>query len=44
MLDLDLYNCQELRMGSESIKQEVLKTQQIYSEEIIQFGKFSVTS
>ncbi|KAK9072912.1 hypothetical protein SSX86_009348 [Deinandra increscens subsp. villosa] len=28
----------ELRMGSESIKQEVLMTQQIYSEEINQFG------
>lgn len=27
-------------MGSESIKQEVLMTRQIYSEEINQFGKF----
>ncbi|KAI3759462.1 hypothetical protein L6452_07312 [Arctium lappa] len=31
-----------LRMGSESIKQEILNTQQIYSEEINQFGNIRV--
>ncbi|PWA57974.1 hypothetical protein CTI12_AA404000 [Artemisia annua] len=37
-MDFQHGSLKELRLGSESIKQEVLKTQQIYSEEIIQFG------
>nr|GEW73286.1 kinesin KP1 [Tanacetum cinerariifolium] len=37
-MDFQQGSLKELRMGSESIKQEVLKTQQIYSEEILQFG------
>ncbi|KAI3687550.1 hypothetical protein L1987_81247 [Smallanthus sonchifolius] len=37
-MDFQYGSLKELRMGSESIKQEVLKTQQIYSEEINQFG------
>ncbi|KAJ0619189.1 putative minus-end-directed kinesin ATPase [Helianthus annuus] len=37
-LDFQHGSLKELRMGSESIKQEVLKTQQIYSKEMNQFG------
>nr|XP_043634867.1 kinesin-like protein KIN-14J isoform X2 [Erigeron canadensis] len=37
-MDFQSGSLKELRMGSESIKQEVMKTQQIYSEEINQFG------
>lgn len=37
-MDFQYGSLQGLRMGSESIKQEILKTQQIYSEEINQFG------
>ncbi|XP_076914953.1 kinesin-like protein KIN-14J [Bidens hawaiensis] len=37
-MDFQSGSLKELRMGSESIKQEVLKTQQIYCEEINQFG------
>ncbi|KAK1436232.1 hypothetical protein QVD17_02011 [Tagetes erecta] len=37
-MDFQYGSLKELRMGSETIKQEVLKTQQIYSEEISQFG------
>lgn len=40
-MDFQSGSLKELRIGSESIKQEVLKTQQIYTEEINQFGKFS---
>ncbi|XP_076928927.1 kinesin-like protein KIN-14J, partial [Bidens hawaiensis] len=37
-IDFQHGSLKELRMGSESIKQEVLMTRQIYSEEINQFG------
>ncbi|XP_076888993.1 kinesin-like protein KIN-14J [Bidens hawaiensis] len=37
-IDFQHGSLKELRMGSESIKKEVLMTQQIYSEEINQFG------
>nr|KAJ0201968.1 hypothetical protein LSAT_V11C600301210 [Lactuca sativa] len=37
-MDFQSGSLKELRIGSESIKQEVLKTQQIYTEEINQFG------
>ncbi|KAL8244910.1 hypothetical protein R6Q59_011168 [Mikania micrantha] len=37
-IDFQFGSLKELRMGSESIKQEVLKSQQIYSDEINQFG------
>ncbi|KAJ0480094.1 putative minus-end-directed kinesin ATPase [Helianthus annuus] len=37
-MDFQYGSLKELRMGSESIKQEVLMTQQIYTEEINQFG------
>ncbi|KAM7531296.1 hypothetical protein LguiB_034706 [Lonicera macranthoides] len=37
-LDFQSGSLQELRVGSESIKQEVLKTQKIYSEEFNHFG------
>ncbi|KAI3792430.1 hypothetical protein L2E82_06310 [Cichorium intybus] len=37
-MDFQSGSLKELKMGSESIKLEVLKTQQIYTEEINQFG------
>ncbi|KAF5772419.1 putative minus-end-directed kinesin ATPase [Helianthus annuus] len=37
-MDFQYGSLKELRMGSESIKQEVLMTQQIYAEEINEFG------
>ncbi|KAJ9555284.1 hypothetical protein OSB04_009898 [Centaurea solstitialis] len=37
-MDFQYGSLQGLRMGSESIKQEILKTQEIYSQEINQFG------
>ncbi|KAI3823627.1 hypothetical protein L1987_05067 [Smallanthus sonchifolius] len=37
-MDFQSESLKEMRMGSEYIKQEVLKTQQIYSKEMNQFG------
>lgn len=37
-MDFQSGSLQELRMGSESIKQEILRTQMVYSEELNNFG------